>query len=115
MGLAQALRAVVGQISAVRDDYDDYADDDAFAGPVESEGGGSVDDDEVYRDESVRHSPQARERAARSLALVRPPRLEFSLVTPQDFDEAQQIAERLRAYPIRPPPEPLAGLHRGPS
>jgi len=28
---------------------------------------------------------------------VRPPRIEFSLVTPQDFDAAQQIADHLRA------------------
>ena len=105
MGLAQSLRAVVGQLSGAHDDYDDY-DDDAFAGPVEFEGGdeaprrergGSADYDEIYRDESHRHSPQARERAARPLALVRPPRIEFSLVTPQGFDDAQEIADRLRA------------------
>lgn len=106
MGLAQSLRAVVGQFSGAHDDYDDYADDDAFAGPVEFESGdeaqrrergGSADYDEIYRDESLRHSSQARERAARPLAIVRPPRIEFSLVTPQDFDDAQQIADRLRA------------------
>lgn len=106
MSLAQSLRAVVGQFGGARDDYDDYADDDAFAGPVEfesgdeaprSERGGSADYDEIYRDESLRHSPQARGRAARPLAIVRPPRIEFSLVTPQDFDDAQQIADRLRA------------------
>src|SRR5450759_1042306 len=37
MGLAQSLRAVVGQFGGARDDYDAYADDDAFAGPVEFE------------------------------------------------------------------------------
>lgn len=105
MGLAQSLRAVVGQFGGARDDYDDYADDDGFAAPAEyerdeaqrRERGGSADYDEIYRDESLRHSPQARERAARPLAIVRPPRIEFSLVTPQDFDDAQQIADRLRA------------------
>ena len=106
MGLGQSLRAVVGQFSGAHDDYDDYADDDAFAGPVEfetgddaqrRERGGSADFDEIYRDESLRRSRQARQRAARPLAVVRPPRIEFSLVTPQDFDDAQQIAARLRA------------------
>jgi cell division inhibitor SepF len=106
MGLAQSLRAVVGQFGGARDDYDAYADDDAFAGPVEfergdeaprRERGGSADYDEIYRDESPRHSPQARERAARPLSIVRPPRIEFTLVTPQDFDDAQQIADHLRA------------------
>ena len=103
MGLAQSLRAVVDQFSAA---YDDYDDDDAFPAPVEfelgdeaprRERGGSADYAEIYRDESLRHSPQARERAARPLALVRPSRIEFSLVTPQDFDDAQEIADRLRA------------------
>ena len=106
MGLAQSLRAIVGQFGGAHDDYDDYADDDALAGQEEFERGdegqrrgrgGSADYDEIYRDESLRHSPPARERAARPLAIVRPPRIEFSLVTPQDFDAAQHIADRLRA------------------
>jgi cell division inhibitor SepF len=105
MGLAQALRAVVGQFSGADDDYHDY-DDDAFAGLAEFERGDdapqrergcSADFDEIYRDESLRRSPQARERASRPLAIVRPPRIEFSLVTPQDFAAAQQIADRVRA------------------
>jgi len=97
MGLAQSLRAVVGQFGGAPDDYDDYADDDAFAGPEESERGDSAGYDEIYRDESLRRSPQSSERAPRPLALVRPPQVEFSLVTPQDFDDAQRIADRLRA------------------
>jgi cell division inhibitor SepF len=80
MGLAQAIRAVVGQFSGAHDDYDDYDDYD-----------------DIYRDESLRRVPQAGERAAGSLALVRPPRIEFSLVRPQGFDDAQQISARLRA------------------
>jgi len=87
MGLAQSLRAVVAQFGGAEDDYDDY-DDDALAGPA---------GDEPLRDDSPRHSPRARERSARPFAIVRPPRLEFTLVTPQDFDAAQEIAERLRA------------------
>jgi len=97
MGLAQSLRAVVGQFGGAPDDYDDYADDDAFAGPEESERGDSAGYDEIYRDEPLRRSPRARERDPRPLALVRPPRTEFSLVAPQDFDDAQHIADRLRA------------------
>jgi len=106
MGLAQSLRAVVGQFGGAHDDYDDYYDDDAFAGPVEfergdevprRERGGSADYDAIYRDESRLRPQQARQGAAKPLALVRPPRIEFSLVTPQDFDDAQQIADRLRA------------------
>ena len=106
MGLAQSLRAVVGQFGGARDDYDDYYDDDAFAGPVDfergdeaprRERGGGADYDATYRDESPLRPQEARQRAARPLALVRPPRIEFSLVTPQDFNDAQQIADRLRA------------------
>ncbi|HEY5387630.1 MAG TPA: cell division protein SepF [Thermoleophilia bacterium] len=80
MGLAQSLRAVVDQLNGAGDDYDDYDDDD-----------------ETYRDESTHGSPQARERDARPLAVVRPSRVEFALVAPQDFEAAQQIADRLRA------------------
>jgi cell division inhibitor SepF len=80
MGLARSLRAVVAQFGGVGDDHDDYYDDDA-----------------ISRDEPLRGSPQASERAARPLAIVRPSRLEFSRVAPQDFDDAKQIAGRLRA------------------
>ena len=106
MGLGRSLRAVVGQFSAADDDYDAYADDDAFAGPVEFETGdeaqrrgrgGSADFDEIYRDEPLRHPQQDRQGAGRPLAIVRPLRIEFSLVAPQDFDDARQIADRLRA------------------
>ena len=107
MGLAQALRAVVDQFGGARDDYDHYDDydDDAFAGPAHyerdeaprRESGGSAGHDDIYGDEPLRRSPPPRERAVRPLALVRPPRLEFSLVAPQDFDAAQQIADHLRA------------------
>jgi cell division inhibitor SepF len=109
MGLAQSLRAAVGQFGAGPDDcadYDDYAGGDTYAGPEEfehgqeasrRERGGSADYDEIYREEPLRRSPGERERDPRPLALVRPPRIEFSLVTPHDFDDAQQIADRLRA------------------
>jgi cell division inhibitor SepF len=108
MGLAQSLRTVVDQFGGAQDEYDEYDeyDDEMFEGPAERERGdatprrergGSADYDDIYRDEPLRRSPPATERAVRPLALVRPPRLGFSLVTPQDFDDAQQIADRLRA------------------
>ena len=73
MGLAQTFRAVAGQFGVGSDDYADYADDEASTASAEYE-----------------HS-------ATPLAIVRPQRLAFSLVTPQDFDAAQQIADHLRA------------------
>ena len=77
MGLAQALRAVVDQLGGGGDDYyDDYDDARDDEGPAASA--------EI-------------ERAARPLAIVRPRRLSFALVTPQDFDAAQQIADHLRS------------------
>jgi cell division inhibitor SepF len=108
MGLARSLRAVVDQFGGAGNDYDEYGDydDDTFTEPTDHAGvgeaprrgsRGSADFDEIYRDDSRRHSPQARERAGRPLAIVRPSRLEFALVTPKDFDNAQEIAKRLRA------------------
>ena len=105
MGLGASLRALVGQLGGAHgdDDYDDYV---GFAAPAESARGDEVqrrerrpsaDYDEIYVDESRVRPQQARERGARLLAVVRPPRVEFSLLTPQDFDDAQQIADRLRA------------------
>jgi cell division inhibitor SepF len=84
MGLADSFRAVVDQFSGA-DDYDDYYSNEALSEPVDPAG------------ESPRYTPPARERAGRPLAVVRPPQLGFSLVSPQDFDDAQEIAKRLRA------------------
>jgi SepF-like predicted cell division protein (DUF552 family) len=72
MGLAQTFRAVAGQFGVGSGDYDDYDDDEEFTA--------SADD----------------EHSATPLAIVRPQRLAFSLVTPQDFDAAQRIADHLR-------------------
>jgi cell division inhibitor SepF len=87
MGLADAFRAVVDQFSGADDydEYDDYDASEAFSEPADPAG------------ESPRYTPPTRERAGRPLAVVRPPRLAFSLVAPQDFDDAQEIAKRLRA------------------
>ena len=73
MGLAQAFRAVAGQFGVGGDDHDDYADDEEFTVAADYE------------------------HFATPLAIVRPQRLAFSLVTPQDFDAAQRIADHLRA------------------
>jgi hypothetical protein len=83
MSLARSLRAVVGQFSGAQDDYDDHD--------------GYHDDDETYSDASLLHAAPAGDRAVKPLAIVRPSRLEFTLVEPQDFEAAQQIADRLRA------------------
>jgi cell division inhibitor SepF len=87
MGLADSFRAVVDQFGGADDydDYDDYYSNEALSEPVDPAG------------ESPRYTPPARERAGRPLAVVRPPQLGFSLVSPQDFDDAQEIAKRLRA------------------
>jgi cell division inhibitor SepF len=105
MGLAQSLRSVADQFGGGHDDYDDYYDDDVYAAPAEHERGeaprrgrgGSAGYDDIYRDEPLYHSPPASERAVRPLALVRPPRTVFALVAPAEFDDAQHIADHLRA------------------
>jgi len=76
MGLTDSLRALVGEVDA-------GYDDDAY--------------DEPYVEEDPVGSQQARERHVRPLAPVRPPHLEVALVVPREFEEAQQIADRLRA------------------
>jgi cell division inhibitor SepF len=103
MGLGEALRSVVDQFGGAHDDYDDYYEDDAFAAPEDYERDeaprgvrGGDDFDAIYRDAPPGRSSSA-ERAARPLSIVRLPRLGFSLVTPHDFDDAQQIADHLRA------------------
>jgi FtsZ-interacting cell division protein YlmF len=56
--------------------------------------------DDWYEDDEPYAAPQARwyeEEAPRPLAIVRPPALAFELIAPEDFDDAQRIADRLRA------------------
>jgi cell division inhibitor SepF len=83
MGLGQSLRAVVEQFGAAQDEYEDYDD--------------YADDEETSAEVPPPRSRRTGERDARPLALVRPPQLGFALVAPQDFDDAKQIADRLRA------------------
>jgi len=78
MGLAQSFRAAVEQFSGLDDYYDEYDeyDDEESGDPA---GSAQFDD------------------PSRPLALVRPRRIEFSLVAPTEYDDAQRIAAGLRA------------------
>jgi len=79
MGLRRSLRAAALQFGGAPDDYDDY------------------DGYDEYADDEACAGPEKLERAARPLALVRPPHIEFTVVAPEDFDDAQRIADHLRA------------------
>lgn len=115
MGLAESLRAVADSFGGFQDEYDEYdyedcADDDVRAETREPERGGShgrrsrgegAGYDEIYREEPYRRSRHgggrpAGDQPARPLALVRPPRTEFALVAPQDFEAAQRVADLLK-------------------
>ena len=78
MSLSKSLRAAVAQFGGARDEFDEY-DEDYDTGEYEE------------------HASTASVRAARPLALITPQRVTFALVAPQDFDDAQQIADHLRA------------------
>jgi cell division inhibitor SepF len=52
------------------------------------------DDDEPYAEPRARWREQA---APRPLSLVHPSELAFELIAPEDFEEAQHVADRLRA------------------
>jgi cell division inhibitor SepF len=56
---------------------------------------GGVNDDEYEGYEEFDESED--EASARSLALVRPPRIEFGLMAPRSFDEMPSISRHLRA------------------
>lgn len=104
MGLAQSLRAVVDQFGGGYDDYDDY--DDVFAASDEAvrhdetlarKRDRGVDYDDIYREEPLSRSRRAWERDAPPLSLVRQSNVQVALVAPGDFDDAQQIADRLKS------------------
>jgi cell division inhibitor SepF len=78
MSLAGQLRAAAAQFGGARDDYEEY--DDGY---------------ETGDYESSAHAASGRDE--RPLALVRPRPVTFALVAPQDFDDAQAIADHLRA------------------
>ena len=56
---------------------------------------GAAEFDEIYAEEPIQRRRVA-ERAASPMALVRPPQFEFCLVSPSEFNDAQQIADRFR-------------------
>jgi cell division inhibitor SepF len=58
-----------------RDDYDWYEDDERFQGPEHDRASGP----------------------SRRLGLVRRPELSFQVIAPDDFEDAQMVADRLRA------------------
>jgi cell division inhibitor SepF len=78
MSLSGSLRAAVAQFGGARDDYDEY-DGDHETGEY-----GSPPSSAFARD-------------ARPLALIRPRHVKFALIAPRDFDDAQQIADHVRA------------------
>ena len=77
MGLAQSFRAAADRFGGAHDDYD-Y-------------------DDRDFADQAKYAAPTQWGEDASPLALLRPRRVAFALVAPHDFDEAQQIADHLRA------------------
>lgn len=103
MGVSESLRRAVGYLGGAESDYDDGAgtwdepdteyDEPPAAHRSSRERGHDFDD--IYSD--GRAAGRARGRDGRPLALVREPRLQFFVVAPQDFDTAQEIADRFRA------------------
>jgi cell division inhibitor SepF len=85
MGLGQALRALVDPYEGAEDEYD-YDDAAAYAPSAQTAGGEGTQSDECLRADDDRR-PVAGTRERRT----------FSLITPADFDDAQQIADRLKA------------------
>ena len=95
MSLVRSLGALTSRLDGALSDYDDLSDEAGAAASGQSERGG--DYDETYRDEALVRGRPPREPAPKPLALVRPPHLEVLLLAPHDFDDAQQIADRLKA------------------
>ena len=93
MGVSQSLRSVMERFGGA--DYDVY-DDETYGSREERErryeerrGARHPSGDNAGADEPLVELP--------SLALVRAPQLEFGLLAPQSFDDAQQIADRFRS------------------
>ena len=108
MSVAESLRRAVGYFADSADEG--YDDGETIRSPEESERHhqerihvhrrgrrGGDDDREIYNEESPRHLREARKHGAGHLALAGPPQSEFCLVVTHDFDDAQQIADRLKA------------------
>jgi cell division inhibitor SepF len=103
MGLAHSLRNLTDRIGGFADDVS-YDDEEAYhrerryeerrRARLEDVPGDDFDD--IYEDEPVM-ARQPSHTTARPLALVTAPRVAFGLLAPRTFEEAQQIADRLRA------------------
>jgi cell division inhibitor SepF len=101
MGLGQSLRAVVDRFGAAPQDYDEFDEYDEYEDGVglaapERVSRASFENDDVYPGESGRHARKARQDETGALSVVSSPRSEFAVLAPQDFTDAQQIADRLR-------------------
>jgi cell division inhibitor SepF len=93
MGVSRSLRSVMERFGGA--DYDVY-DDATYSSREQRErryeerlGARHSGGDKADADEPLAEPP--------SLALVRAPQLEFGLLAPQSFDEAQEIADRFRS------------------
>jgi len=117
MDLARSLRDAVASFGATAyeyDEYDEYEDDGCYREP-EAAGDDresryehrlearrrraplGSDFDDIYDDGPPVRPRSSRGSGLRPLALVRPVRVEFALVAPRTFEDAQQIADRYRA------------------
>lgn len=107
MSLGSSLRRAIGSFDGgAHDAYNDETITSAQGPPQRREEPsharrlrhqGAADYDEIYADQPPPRRPRGRERAARPLALARPYNAQFCLVVPQEFNDAQQIADRFRA------------------
>ncbi len=107
MSVARAFRTAVGRFGAGGDEGYDMYEDETSAEPDDWDTGyqeravrrvpraHGADFDDIYAQEPAGRYRTSPERPA-PLALVQPPHLEFGLVAPRSFDEAQQIADRFR-------------------
>lgn len=106
MGLSSSLRRAVGYFDG---SAPDVYNDDTVALPLEFvphpeeppdvrrlPHRGAAEFDEIYAEEEPIHRRRLGERAASPLALVCPPKVEFTLVSPVEFNDAQEIADRFR-------------------
>ena len=106
MGLSSSLRRAVGYFDG---SAPDIYDDDTVALPLEfvPDPEGPPDRrrlshrdaagfDGIYAEAGPIHRRRVAERAASPLALVRPPKVEFTVISPAEFNDAQRIADRFR-------------------
>jgi cell division inhibitor SepF len=106
MSLGSSLRRAVGYFDgSAKDSYDD----EPITVPQEFRSReealdvrrlsreDAADYDEIYADAPPTYPRRGQERAASPLTLVRPHDAEFCLFAPEEFNDAQQIADRFRS------------------